>query len=223
MKRFLQRNQSPIAALGISVALTLWLLSGTGATGSARDPSLEAPRVHRPAVTRVRVKTMESQRVIREVIIYGKTEAARSVTLRAEIDGRVTDIGAKRGAHVKKGELIVQLDVRDLQARLQQSRALVYQRKIQYDAAERLKSKNYQSQTNVAEARADLEAARAAAKRVEVEISNSVVAGGLTFATLLTLVLTPSLLVLGERLKFGRRNTAQARLPESTSALQERA
>ncbi|MCK5364434.1 MAG: efflux RND transporter permease subunit, partial [Gammaproteobacteria bacterium] len=49
------------------------------------------------------------------------------------------------------------------------------------------------------------------------------VAGGLTFATLLTLVLTPSLLVLGERLKFGRRNTAQAQLPEATSALQERA
>ncbi len=113
MKRFLQRNQSPIAALGITVALALWLLSGTGATGSARDPSLEAPRVHRPAVTRVRVKTMESQRVIREVIIYGKTEAARSVTL----------------------------------------------------------------------------------------------------------VLTPSLLVLGERLKFGRRNTAQAQLPEATSTL----
>ena len=79
MKRFLQRHQSPIAALGITVVLALWLLSGTGATGSARDPSLEAPRGDRPAVTRVRVKIMESQRVIREVIIYGKTEAARSV------------------------------------------------------------------------------------------------------------------------------------------------
>ncbi len=33
------------------------------------------------------------------------------------------------------------------------------------------------------------------------------VAGGLTFATVLTLVLTPSLLVLGERLKFGRRDS----------------
>lgn len=176
MKRFLQHNQSAIAALGITVALALWLLSGTGATGSARDPSLEAPRVDRPAVTRVRVKTMESQRIIREVIIYGKTEAARSVTLRAEIDGRVMDIGAERGARVKQGELIVQLDVRDLQARLQQSRALVHQRKIQYDAAERLKSKNYQSQTSVAEARANLEAARAAAKLVEVKIRNSVVA-----------------------------------------------
>ena len=43
------------------------------------------------------------------------------------------------------------------------------------------------------------------------------VAGGLTFATLLTLVLTPSLLVLGERLKFGRRKTARAQLREATS------
>ena len=42
------------------------------------------------------------------------------------------------------------------------------------------------------------------------------VAGGLTFATLLTLVLTPSLLVLGERLKFGRRSTLDAALPTMT-------
>ncbi len=39
------------------------------------------------------------------------------------------------------------------------------------------------------------------------------VAGGLTFATLLTLVLTPSLLVLGERLKFGRRNSVEKAVP----------
>jgi multidrug efflux pump len=45
------------------------------------------------------------------------------------------------------------------------------------------------------------------------------VAGGLTFATLLTLVLTPSLLVLGERLKFGRRKTARAQLPEAIPTL----
>ncbi len=118
MNRLLQRNQSVFIALGITVALTLWLLSGTGATSSARDPSLEAPRVDRPTITSVRVKTMESRLMTRDVIIYGKTEAARSVTLRAEIDGRVMDIGAKRGARVKQGELIVQLDVRDLEARL---------------------------------------------------------------------------------------------------------
>lgn len=175
MKSFMQRNQSLIIALGITVALALWLLSGTGATGTARDPTVEAPREDRPAVTSVRVKTMEAERVTRDVIIYGKTEASRSVTLRAEIDGRVVEIGAQRGARVKKGDVIVRLDVRDLEARLQQARALVQQREIQYEAARRLKSQNFQSETNVAEALANLEAARAAVKRVEVEIGNSVV------------------------------------------------
>ena len=173
MKHFLQRNQSLVTAAGITLALTIWLVSGTGATGSARDPSLESPRVNRPAITSVRVKTMESQLVTRDVIIYGKTEAARSVTLRAEIDGRVLEIGAKRGAPVARNALIVRLDTRDLEARLQQARALVNQRQIQYDASKRLKSKNFQSETNVAEALANLEAARAAAKRVEIEIKHS--------------------------------------------------
>ena len=173
MKRFLQRNQSLVIALSITLALAIWLLSGSGATGSARDPSLESPRVDRPAITSVRVKTMESQLVTRDVVIYGKTEAARSVTLRAEIDGRVLKIGAKRGAPVSRNDLVVRLDTRDLEARLQQARALVNQRQIQYDASKRLKSKNFQSETNVAEALANLEAARATVKRVEVEISHS--------------------------------------------------
>ena len=41
----------------------------------------------------------------------------------------------------------------------------------------------------------------------------SAVAGGLAFATVLTLVLTPSLLVLGERLKLGRRSTPGNAMP----------
>ena len=41
------------------------------------------------------------------------------------------------------------------------------------------------------------------------------VAGGLAFATVLTLVLTPSLLVLGERLKFGRRAGVETRLADA--------
>lgn len=174
MTGFIKRNQSVFIALGISVALALWLLSGTGATGSARDASLEGSRIDRPAITRVRVKTIESQPVSREVIIYGKTEAARGVTLRAEIDARVVAIGAKRGARVKQGDVIVRLDVRDREARLQQARALVDQREIQYQAAKRLQSKNFQSQTDVAEALANLEAARAEVTRAEVEIANSV-------------------------------------------------
>ena len=156
MKGLLKRNQSVLIALGITVALAIWLLSGTGATGSARDPSLEAPRVDRPPITRVRVRVLEARPVTPDAIIYGKTEAARGVTLRAEIDGRIVAVGAKRGARVNTGDMIVRLDVRDREARLLQARALVDQRKIQYQAARRLKTRNFQSESDLAEARANL-------------------------------------------------------------------
>lgn len=45
------------------------------------------------------------------------------------------------------------------------------------------------------------------------------VAGGLAFATVLTLVLTPSLLVLGERLKFGRHSDAGAEVPQASPTM----
>jgi len=45
------------------------------------------------------------------------------------------------------------------------------------------------------------------------------VAGGLTFATVLTLVLTPALLVLGERLKFPRRTSVHAPPPAATHSM----
>lgn len=45
------------------------------------------------------------------------------------------------------------------------------------------------------------------------------VAGGLAFATVLTLVLTPSLLVLGERVKFGRRHPSQPAVPATTQSM----
>jgi len=46
------------------------------------------------------------------------------------------------------------------------------------------------------------------------------VAGGLAFATVLTLVLTPSLLVLGERLKFRRPSSLQSAVPSATHQVQ---
>ena len=69
--------------------------------------------------------------------LHGHTEANRAVTVRAEVDGRVEQIGAARGARVAEGDLIVRLSARDRAARLAQAKALVEQRRIQYDGARR--------------------------------------------------------------------------------------
>lgn len=172
LRRLIAERQSLLVALGVTAALAIWLLSGSGATSAEHDGA-QRTAAERPAVTRVRVRTLDAQPISRDVVIYGRTEPSRAVTLRAEIDGRVIGIGAERGARVHAGDPIVDLDIRDREARLQQARAAVRQTELQYRAAQRLVEKSFQSETAVAEALANLEAARAAVKRVEVEVANS--------------------------------------------------
>ncbi|MDX1431529.1 MAG: efflux RND transporter periplasmic adaptor subunit [Gammaproteobacteria bacterium] len=172
MRRLLRERQSLLIAAGVTVALLGWLLSGGGTTSASPESAVPAA-FERPAVTRVRVRVVEAQPISRDVVIYGRTEPSRAVTLRAEIDGRVVGIGAARGARVRAGDTIVDLDIRDREARLQQARAAVTQTELQYRAAKRLVQKSFQSETAVAEALANLEAARAAVKRVEVEVANA--------------------------------------------------
>jgi multidrug efflux system membrane fusion protein len=61
----------------------------------------------------VRVRTSVVQPVERRIVIQGRTEPARVVTLRAEVDGRIVALGAARGARVRHGELIARIDMRD--------------------------------------------------------------------------------------------------------------
>ena len=109
------------------------------------------------------------------MVLHGRTEPARTVWLRAEIEGRVIAINAERGARVKAGEVIARIDVRDRPALLVQAKAEVKQRELQYQAAQKLFRQNFQSETDVAETFAALEAARAALIRMQIELSNAFV------------------------------------------------
>jgi multidrug efflux system membrane fusion protein len=126
-----------------------------------------------PHAFSVRVVTLDSEPVSRDVILYGRTEPARAVTLRAELEGRVVELGPERGSRVSRGELIARLDTRDLAARLQEAEAVARQRELQFEAAQRLEQQQFQSQTALAEARANLAAARARVEQVQVSLQNT--------------------------------------------------
>ena len=170
MKNYLASQQSKLIALGLVVALTLWLLSGQWNNDTE---SKEPVAGEREAVTHVRVEEFKASEISREIVISARTEPARAVTLRAEIDARVTAIGAQRGTLVKQGDVIVSLDVRDRQEQLKEVQALVRQRELEYQGARQLSKQNFQSETQVAQALANLSAARANLKRVQIEIANT--------------------------------------------------
>jgi len=162
-----------LLAVFVAGLVGLWMLSGilvkggsTGALQQAADVGGEEQR----AIPRVQVSVQTAKPITRYVSVYGRSAPARSVEIKSETEGRVQSIDADRGARVSKGQRILQLDLRDRQARLEQARASVHEHKTAYEAQLRLKSDGYVSDTQIAETLAKLEGARAELTRAELDL-----------------------------------------------------
>ncbi len=156
------------------MVVIVWLISGQfkpAPTQAGNDAQVR----QRDILTKVRVRSLVPHQIRQEITINGRTEPARGVTLRAEIEGRVTLLGAKKGSEIKQGDVIARLDMRDLQAQLEEAKAILVQRQLEYKAAADLKRKDLQSEIQLERATATLASARAAVKRIEVAISNTIV------------------------------------------------
>ncbi len=165
------KHRSWFYSAGIAIGISLWLLSGTlgGADADTAEPETVAATTEAPQ-SRVRVRTQKSEEVVRTIIVNGETAPARIVRISAETDGRVSSIGAERGANVGKDGLLVRLDERDRKARLAQAQATVKQREVEYEGRLRLQSESYVSEAQLQEAIAQLEAARAELRRAELDL-----------------------------------------------------
>jgi hypothetical protein len=94
LKAFVTARQSPLTAAAIALGILAWLTLGP------REPPAGEGAEAVPArerLTRVRVRQLESRRITQELVISGRAEPARAVTLRAEVDGRIVELGAQRG------------------------------------------------------------------------------------------------------------------------------
>ena len=172
MKAWIGRRRSLVTAVFIAVAVSAWVWSGER-DETAPPPGREAPAVERLRDFSVRVAVLHAEPVSRTIVLHGRTEPARAVTMRAELDGRVVAIGVERGAWVAEGDEVARLDPRDLEARRREARALIRQRELEFDAARKLSARDYQTESALAAAEAGLEAARAMLARVEVDLANT--------------------------------------------------
>ena len=169
MSSAFQRHRSWFYSAGIAVFITLWLLSGAiGGNDEVADEP-QARVIDAPS-SKVRVRTQSAEEIVRKIIVNGETAPSRTVRIAAETDGRVTAIGAERGANVSRGEILVRLDERDRKARLAEAQATVKQREVEYEGRQKLKSESYVSEAQLQEAVAALESARAELRRAELDL-----------------------------------------------------
>jgi multidrug efflux system membrane fusion protein len=170
MQRFDQLTSRPkFIAAGLAVLVALWLLSGI--IGKESDQAATQAAAPTTAGTMsVQFQSQVAQPVTRNLSVYGRTTPVRQVELKAETSGRVSELGARRGALARSGELLLKLDLRDRQARLDQARAGLNQQQAAYEGQLELKPQGYVSETQLAETLAKLEAARAELTRAELDL-----------------------------------------------------
>ena len=102
------------------------------------------------------------------VLVRGRTEATRSVIVRAETAGIVTAAPVPEGAFVRAGQVLCRLDVDAREAALQQARANYRSEQLQFEASERLAEKGFRAQTQVLQDRAQRDSAAAQVRSAEV-------------------------------------------------------
>lgn len=191
-------KKSHLTAIGMILAVVAWIASGqfgghpaeaepnTTASSTAPQPpdgqtAGTPPAEATPATPgvvangRMTVRARASVAMPRagEITLRGRTEALRTVALKAETEGRVVALPVEKGALVREGTVICRLATDDRAAALAQARATLRQRELENSAATQLAAKGFTSQTRAAESTAQLDGAKAMVQRMEIELARA--------------------------------------------------
>lgn len=165
-------KSSKTIAVGIVIALTLWIASGYVIKGSSAKPASQAVQ-ERETLMKVRVRDFDRQSVTSVVFVQGQLEPWRSVTLRAETSGTVEVINVERGTRVSKGDVLAQISMDDREIRLAKAEAQLAQSRADLAASERLLKKKMQSENSVRAAKATVAVADAELAAIKLDIERT--------------------------------------------------
>ena len=158
-------------SLAVVAGVTGWMASGMIGNRDAGAAPAQAPTA--APLTKVRVLEIKAEPKPIEIVVQGRTAASRKVEIKAETIGKVIEIGAERGARVKKGQVIVKLALDDRQARLDEAQALVRHRQMDFEAGRQLTEKGFRPEFKHAESRAALESSKALLARIDLDIQRT--------------------------------------------------
>lgn len=155
------------------VAVALWLLSGQ----FVARPSVEHANNNSGAVPMMSVEALASvaETVKSEVIVQGVLEAQRKVSLRAETAGMVRKLHVDIGDKVESGQVLLELQEKDRYAQIAKAEAEIVSKQLVVEGMRRLHDRGLQSETNLKQAQADLAAARAEKKRLQLDLADTAI------------------------------------------------
>jgi membrane fusion protein (multidrug efflux system) len=173
------------AVVAVSVVATVLAGCGSkseqagGKPGDGKAPAAAAAGGAKPGAggppmgMPVKASPVEVAAIDLDVQAVGTLLADESVTIRPEIDGRVTELHFQEGQQVAKGARLVSLDQAELKAQLAQSEAQVRTESQRYERARELLAQKFVSEEAVDLARNNLARAEAARREVEARLDKA--------------------------------------------------
>ncbi|MGA7489977.1 MAG: efflux RND transporter periplasmic adaptor subunit [Xanthobacteraceae bacterium] len=168
---------SRVTAIGLVAAAGLWIASGhflphesAESRAAMRTGDEGAKQLFRVAVVGTAVMPHG-----RRLIISGRTEAEKRVTLTARTGGVLTELRIKRGTLVKKGEVIAVLSDEAREAQVAQAEAAVTQKRTELDAKRALILNGTLPRLQLVDLEAQLKSAEAALAASQAERDRGIV------------------------------------------------
>lgn len=169
-------NRSLVLSIIMAIAATIWILSGSFSTNESAENieqlSSEQSEKALPAF-KVRVQKRLAEKMQDQIVLQGGIEAARQIEIRAETLGTIEKIFAKKGDKLKEGQAILSLAMNDREARLEKAKAELRVKQTELASSKSLKDKNMVSENRYQQNLADVVAAQAEVKEIEVEIKQT--------------------------------------------------
>jgi multidrug efflux system membrane fusion protein len=167
---------SRITAVGVVAAAGLWIASGhflphETATSKASIPSQDGKK----KLFRVAVIPANVVDHARKLVLSGRTEADKRVTVAARSGGVLTELRVRRGSQVKKGDIIAVLSDDARKSQVAQAQSLVIQRRTELDAKRKLILTGNWPKLELVNLEAQLAAAEAALASAQAELERSFV------------------------------------------------
>lgn len=164
---------SAVLASGIAVfLLTADVTDIDHAENPSDNPPQQAETEQLPSPV-VEVRQFEPETINRTLVVYGRTDADRSVTVRAELPARITNIHARRGEMLEKGQSIAQLREGSIPAKLDYAKAKLKQAEQEYQSALSLKKKNHIAQNRLTELEVAVAEAESTLRELQVQLANT--------------------------------------------------
>jgi multidrug efflux system membrane fusion protein len=159
-------------AFGIAVFVTLYLATGLLRLGGHASDATQAlaKSGQMPIVRVVRLSAVPHEATI---ILRGRTEALHQVDVRAEVDGVIASLHFEKGDRVKQGQVLCEIKLNDRGARATQARAQMAQVSKELEVARELYKEGFRSKTQLAQATAAFEAAKAGASTMNIQLANT--------------------------------------------------